>query len=327
MVLAWWIVFPAAAAALSGLQLHHPPALELPVALSEERAHWLQWRLAESVRRPLSFLQRAPFESLAAKLLTEAGSNASSQNTTSGGIPKLIHTTWKSWDRMTAQEHASAQSWIEMNPGWRYVFWDDEAVARCLQELAPPEDASMLQDMLAIERFDYFRYLVLFRIGGVYADIDVSPKQPVEHWWKQACASTGEPSLITGWEARLDSAADEARVKFSRQDQVQQWTIVGRAGHPVLKDVLERIRANYKAGRTNCTVDYTGPGPWSDAVLASVGSSLPPRVGHGESQSNRICSKSVLVLEKEAFAYPGYPGNVGDASRQLVKHNFLGSWK
>lgn len=238
---------------------------------------------------------------------------------TAGGVPKLIHTTWKSWAKMGASARSSAESWMKMNPGWRYVFWDDEAVVRSLNAFAPPGDETMLREMLPIERFDYFRYMLLFRIGGVYSDIDVVPVTPIEQWWN----GTSAPSLITGWEDRLERSADVAVNSFARQDQIQQWTIASRPGHPVLQDVLQRIRTLYAARRPGNTLNFTGPGPWTDAVVAHL-RRLPPRMNHGNGLANRVWGKhKLLLLEKEAFCYQGN----GSEWLQLVHHNYWGSWK
>lgn len=45
-----------------------------------------------------------------------------------------------------------------------------------------PEMMSMYNRMLAIQRADLFRYVVLYDAGGVYADIDVSCSVPIDSW-------------------------------------------------------------------------------------------------------------------------------------------------
>jgi mannosyltransferase OCH1-like enzyme len=39
----------------------------------------------------------------------------------------------------------------------------------------------------AVERADFFRYLVILRHGGMYADSDVECMMPIEQW-KDVCA-------------------------------------------------------------------------------------------------------------------------------------------
>merc|ERR1719491_1385518 len=127
-----------------------------------------------------------------------------------------------------------------MNPEFLYLFWTDKDVAEFLHHYAPADDLEMLQKMRPIERFDYFRYLALLKIGGVYSDIDVKPMKAIAEWNRSSGVR-----LISGWETRLRSPEEVAQYAFSRADQVQQWTIASAPGHPVLSDVLERIRSNY----------------------------------------------------------------------------------
>lgn len=240
--------------------------------------------------------------------------------TKDSSFPKIIHNTWKSFDSLTPDEQASTQLWKTLNPDFFYLFWTDKDVAQFLQQYAPAGDMEMLQTMRPIERFDYFRYLALLKIGGVYSDIDVKPIKAVAEWNRTGVR------LISGWETRLSGPEEAAQYAFSRADQVQQWTIASAPGHPVLSDVLERIRSNYKNGFTAMTTNYTGPGPWSDAILAYMGAP-PPRVGYGEGPSGDWASKDALVHRKEAFAFRGFPSDIGDKEQQFLSHSFKGSWK
>ena len=40
-------------------------------------------------------------------------------------IPRIIHQSWKSKDRIPSQFTPWIQSWKKFNPGWLYMFWDD----------------------------------------------------------------------------------------------------------------------------------------------------------------------------------------------------------
>lgn len=68
---------------------------------------------------------------------------------------------------------------------------------------------------------------------------------------------------------------------MARGFQMVQWTIAAQPGHPVFLDVLSRVVMKWQRavrnGKYNDIVngklsqdevlDWTGPGPWSDAVI------------------------------------------------------------
>jgi hypothetical protein len=53
---------------------------------------------------------------------------------------------------------------------------------------------------------------------------------------------------------------------------VQQWFFVGAPGHPALRRICDHIAANYaepfSADTNMATLDRTGPGAWTDALLS-----------------------------------------------------------
>lgn len=71
---------------------------------------------------------------------------------------------------------------------------------------------------------------------------------------------------------------------MARGLQVVQWTIAAQPGHPVFLDVLNRIVARWVdeerrglkerswdgENEDAAVLDWTGPGPWSDAVVRCV---------------------------------------------------------
>lgn len=66
---------------------------------------------------------------------------------------------------------------------------------------------------------------------------------------------------------------------MTRGLQIVQWTIAAQPGHPVFLDVLDRIVGKWLEEESNkskqswddeTVLNWTGPGPWSDAILRYV---------------------------------------------------------
>ena len=90
-------------------------------------------------------------------------------------IPKIIHQIWISnGDVCPIPEYCRpfTQAWQELHPEWTHRIWGNEifdefADDPWLGKLRGKLDEAFLSDRL--------RYLLLYRFGGIYSDIDVLP--------------------------------------------------------------------------------------------------------------------------------------------------------
>jgi Glycosyltransferase sugar-binding region containing DXD motif len=95
-------------------------------------------------------------------------------------IPRIIHQTWKSADIPPAFSAQWIASWRELNPGWEYRFWTDADIDSFVRSEFPEFYAVFQSYDVNIKRVDAFRYLLMKRIGGVYADLDFMCLKPLE---------------------------------------------------------------------------------------------------------------------------------------------------
>lgn len=85
------------------------------------------------------------------------------------------------------------------------------------------------------------------------------------------------PALIVSIEKSNDPSWRQRTM--TRGLQIVQWTIAAQPGHPVFLDVLDRIvgrwleeesKKSKESWDDGTVLEWTGPGPWSDAVLRYV---------------------------------------------------------
>lgn len=125
---------------------------------------------------------------------------------------------------------------------------------------------------IPILKADFFRYLILLARGGVYADIDTYALKPAQEWVNPAFKPSNL-GLVIGIEA--DPDRPDWHDWYSRRIQFCQWTIQCKPGHPVLleivskitKETLERKRSGQLTKDHHTVLEWTGPGPWTDAVF------------------------------------------------------------
>ncbi|MGE0024281.1 MAG: glycosyltransferase family 32 protein, partial [Hyphomicrobium sp.] len=82
-------------------------------------------------------------------------------------IPRRIIQTDKSAD-LPLLGRAVQASMRLLNPDFEYVFFDDAAVERFIDDEFPQYRALYDSFPVRIQRFDFFRYLAVYRLGGFY---------------------------------------------------------------------------------------------------------------------------------------------------------------
>ena len=151
----------------------------------------------------------------------------------------------------------------------------DQVAAHLIRHLygAVPDVLEAYQALpLNILKADFFRYLILFARGGVYADIDTVALKPATEWIPNAFIPK-EVGLVIGIEA--DPDRPDWKHWYSRRIQFCQWTIQSKPGHPVLKEIIANITdttlSRKRAGRLNIShdqvVEFTGPAVWTDIII------------------------------------------------------------
>jgi alpha 1,6-mannosyltransferase len=244
-------------------------------------------------------------------------------------IPKTIHQLLISMPEHPVSKfepNTHTISWQQS--GWKVEYWSEEACIQLAQEnITHSETIQKLPS--AILRSDFCRYLVLFRRGGIYNDLDVHLMKPLP-WNIMGPSKTdgmGPPGLIVGLEG------DASTKGLPRSPQFLRWTIASTASHLILQGVLDRIAArtpsrhHAQAIEREKDVDvmsWTGPSVWTDAVLDYL-DCTEARLKVLRDLKEPLRIKDVLVLPKRTFAI--IQGDDHSSPDILVKHYFSGTWK
>jgi mannosyltransferase OCH1-like enzyme len=89
-------------------------------------------------------------------------------------IPRIIHQTW--FEELSADRYPELvrlqNSW--KRSGWEYRFYNDETARNFIVDNFPSRFADAFDALIpGAYKADLFRYLVLMKEGGVYADVDI----------------------------------------------------------------------------------------------------------------------------------------------------------
>ncbi len=194
-----------------------------------------------------------------------------------GAIPKVLHLTCESPKELNQELRTNISKLSAQNPDWRVRVYGNR---ECEQFISEHFDASTLKRYRQINekygaaRADFFRYLCLYRLGGVYLDIKSSATIPLN-----TVIRPGDRFLLSQWHCSPDPQCaawgQHHELAHIPGGEYMQWTIITCAGHPYLENVIAMVSRNidkyhryyYGVGR-NAVLSITGPIPYTLAIHA-----------------------------------------------------------
>jgi mannosyltransferase OCH1-like enzyme len=189
-------------------------------------------------------------------------------------IPRVIHQTYPT-RTLPAALQASVDRLKDSNPGWEHRLYDNQDIERAIESSYGKGMLAYYQRLnpdYGAARADLFRYLLMYRFGGVYLDIKSSSAKPLDD-----IAIQGTEFVLSKWDNGA-GGVHEGWGLHRELDQIdggefQQWHIVSVAGHPFLKAVIENVLVHidryrpWKHGVGAHGVHWvTGPIPYTLAI-------------------------------------------------------------
>lgn len=94
-------------------------------------------------------------------------------------LPRIIHQTWKD---ETVPEHLIEviETWKTIHPDWEYILWTDEMNSEFIRRFFPEFLLQYDSYQHTIQRVDAVRYFILYKIGGVFIDLDFECLENIE---------------------------------------------------------------------------------------------------------------------------------------------------
>ncbi|CAK9440162.1 uncharacterized protein LODBEIA_P42620 [Lodderomyces beijingensis] len=271
---------------------------------------------------------------------------------------------WQSWkhglndERFDPKYRQGESQWAYKNPGFVHELFNDDTahtMIRYLYKQIPEviETFEILPEVIL--KMDFFKYLILFAKGGVFADIDTFPLQPVPNWTPEN-VSPLDIGIIVALET--DSSSPNWREDSVRRLQFGQFVIQAKPGHPVLREVIAEIIESTRVkrvesqsspggesalkltGNTNQRSmkisQWTGSSIWTDVIfkyfndyiVSSVFQKVTWKEFH-ELQRPKLVS-DILVLPVKSFASEVEitdEGKITDDPLAFVKHYAAKIWK
>ena len=230
--------------------------------------------------------------------------------------PALLHQSWStsSVAQMSPQIAACVRSWAAVNPSMRHQIYDDamhdEFIRKHYPQWAPLYFESLVR---AVERSDVFRYLVVHKYGGFWADIDALAKRPI---------TSLRGDLIVGREPQANADG------FG----VLQYFFGATPRHPFFTEhllplVAERARRRRDDRSLNSVLWVTGPQAFTAAYKAYVRARRLEGGVDLDVSTPTTFKWDADVLPTCALGAWCFDCEKEGATRPYVEHRFLGSWR
>lgn len=185
-------------------------------------------------------------------------------------IPKIVHHTYPS-KNLTPELAQNLDTLKQNNPDWMFCFYDDEDQITFIKSHFP----YLLEYYLSIDadygaaKADFFRYLLIYKLGGVYLDIKSYVSKPLSE-----IVTDQTKYLLAYWENPIDGKHDELS---DPKGEFEQWHVISVAGHPFLKSVIDSVCRNIRVynpffdGKgAMATLKVTGPIAYSIAIAPHI---------------------------------------------------------
>uniref|UniRef100_A0A383VN89 Alpha 1,4-glycosyltransferase domain-containing protein n=1 Tax=Tetradesmus obliquus TaxID=3088 RepID=A0A383VN89_TETOB len=226
-----------------------------------------------------------------------------------------------------------------MNPGYTHRLYDARDRMEFVQQHYP-QLLDLFQALPTnVERADFWRYLALHKLGGVYADSDVRCMQPISSW----NAEHGHDAALLAGIAK--------RTLHGYTIEFNQFVMAAMPGHPVMASMPVVIASNFASsflrGRAVSNqglfhdagvLGRTGPGAFTAALRhynERVGGHWPINSTRADQLGGilfgtvRAMPKFVLGMGWETIDFNMTCDQVKQQVRPeaYICHQFFGTWK
>lgn len=223
----------------------------------------------------------------------------------SAPIPRILHQTWRD-DRPPPRLAAWRDGWRRLHPHWEHRFYTDADIRRWIARHRPEWGDLYAAYRHPIQRVDLFRYLVVHHHGGLYADLDMACRRPVD----PLLAAGG---CVLSVEAHL-TRAYQAELGYRRPVQIANCIFAAPPGHPFLARLLDRLRRQ-----------GAGPVPSDGAVEEATGPRRLTRTYFDLPAGERRAVR--LLPQIHLMAPTVYPDLFPFDRRVYARHHCAGTWK
>lgn len=224
-------------------------------------------------------------------------------------IPKTIHQTITNKKLLSNSLLENIENIKLKNSSFIHKIYDDEERGQFILKHYGDKFFkiySSINPAYGAARADYFRYLAIYKVGGIYLDIKSTTLKPLDNFIYQ-----DDRIILSHWKKHTNNAQWE-HVKFGIKYEWQQHFVISEPEHPYLKNVIDLVTENIL--NYNPFIHKTG----KVAVLATTG---PIAYTHGINADFCHQKHRVICSEDEGLLFSIFPSN--QHSKHIGNYRYL----
>lgn len=150
------------------------------------------------------------------------------------GIPKRIIQIWGGGIDLPLLSKASAANVRLLNPEFEYLLFDDKGMDDFVNKHFPEYRSVFHQFQFPVQRYDFFRYLAVYHLGGFYFDTDVFLASSLVELLDFGCVFPFEELTINIF----------LRQAYGMDWEIGNYAFGAAAGHPFVDAIIKNcVRA------------------------------------------------------------------------------------
>ena len=162
-------------------------------------------------------------------------------------IPRKIHQTVENLQQVLPEYVHNRQEMSRLNPLWEVKLYTSDDREDFIRSAYGKE---ILNAYLSIDRrygaarADFFRYLVVLNLGGLYLDIKATATKPLD-----TIICEEDTFIVAQWPTYIDGVdmSSVGRHKELSFREYQNWFVLGAPKHVILERLVEEILRNIKS--------------------------------------------------------------------------------
>jgi mannosyltransferase OCH1-like enzyme len=188
-------------------------------------------------------------------------------------IPKIIHQTIRNKNALPEALLQNIANIKKLNEDWDYRLYDDDDIIKFISEnysLNIVANFHSINPLYGAARADFFRYLLMLKVGGVYLDIKSTVTKKLDD-----VLLKDDTYILSHWVNHKGALYEEYGLfpELSSRGEYQQWHIISAPQHPFLDEVVSTVSQNietYNASRSGVghlgVLRTTGPIAYTLAI-------------------------------------------------------------
>lgn len=143
-------------------------------------------------------------------------------------IPSIIHQIYEGPREPSETLLNLTNTWKELHPNWEYRFWNTKDINIFLNNFFPNYISFYESLPYDAQRWDFIRFLILYKYGGLYVDMDYECLEPID-------------CLLIDCECCVGAEPKENAIKNNVPFILGTAFIAAIPFHPYLKQIIDKI--------------------------------------------------------------------------------------